>query len=346
MNTVYSMGCGCSGCGAPVNQNPVYNYDEQTATGTSNSYTTVYYTDGTLEDAVDSLYGSSKWATTFLTYSFPNSTSDYGGASYYDQSALNSGFTQMNAAQQEVISHIYDQIEIFSSLTFTELTGSNDANADLMHAHSSNPSTAYAYYPTSNSVGGDSWYGGSFSSVNIDPLLGSYEYHTIAHEIGHSLGLKHGHESSGSGATPASYRGQEYSIMTYLTDETDVSADAITVGSGSYPQSFMMLDIAALQQMYGANFSENATDTVYTFSTSTGAMSINGVDQASAAGVTKTGDKIFRTIWDGNGEDTYDFSNFTTDLSINLNPGEYIDLDVGGNSQRALLEQGTLITNV
>ena len=46
-------------------------------------------------------------------------------------------------------------------------------------------------------------------------------------------------------------------------------------------------------------------------------MSINGVAQAAPGGNT-----IFMTIWDGGGNDTYDFSNYTTNLSVNLQPGE------------------------
>ena len=47
-------------------------------------------------------------------------------------------------------------------------------------------------------------------------------------------------------------------------------------------------------------------------------MSINGVGQGAPAG-----NKIFMTLWDGGGNDTYDFSNYTTNLTINLNPGEW-----------------------
>ena len=49
---------------------------------------------------------------------------------------------------------------------------------------------------------------------------------------------------------------------------------------------------------------------------------------------------IFRTIWDGNGTDTYDLSNYTTDLRIDLAPEGHSDFDVGGNAQRARLNAG------
>ena len=77
----------------------------------------------------------------------------------------------------------------------------------------------------------------------------------------------------------------------------------------------MMFDIAALQEMYGANYTTNGGDTVYKWSATTGEMSINGVGQGAPAG-----NKIFMTIWDGGGNDTYDFSNYATNLTVNLSP--------------------------
>jgi serralysin len=80
----------------------------------------------------------------------------------------------------------------------------------------------------------------------------------------------------------------------------------------------MMYDIQAIQYLYGANFTTNSSNSTYTFNTTTGEMSINGVGQgASSANV------VFRTVWDGNGIDTYNLSNYTTNLNISLVPGAY-----------------------
>ena len=77
--------------------------------------------------------------------------------------------------------------------------------------------------------------------------------------------------------------------------------------AGSGTQSYMINDIAALQYMYGANFGTNAGNTTYTWNPTTGEMSINGTGQGAS-----TANKIFMTLWDGSGTDTYDFSNYTT----------------------------------
>ena len=94
--------------------------------------------------------------------------------------------------------------------------------------------------------------------------------------------------------------------------------------NGSFPQSLMMYDIAAIQYMYGANFNFNSGNTVYTFSTTTGEMFVNGVGQG-----TPEDNHIFRTIWDGNGVDTYNLSNYTTDLEIDLAPGGWSNFHSG-----------------
>lgn len=125
----------------------------------------------------------------------------------------------------------------------------------------------------------------------------------------------------------------EFSIMTrsYIGAPTDYYFNV----EGSFAQTLMMYDIAAIQHMYGASFDSNSDNTTYTFSTTTGEMFINGVGQG-----TPFNNHIFRTIWDGGGSDSYNFSNYTTNLNINLMPGGWVDLDVGGNFQRAELGNG------
>ena len=70
--------------------------------------------------------------------------------------------------------------------------------------------------------------------------------------------------------------------------------------------------------MYGANYSTNSGDTAYKWDPTTGQETVNGVAQVAPGGNT-----VFMTIWDGGGNDTYDFSNYTTNLSVNLQPGNW-----------------------
>ena len=162
----------------------------------------------------------------------------------------------------------------------------------------------------------------------------------MMHEIGHTMGLAHGHETSRGGAMTADKDSMEYSIMTYNSHTGD-PAPFYTNADGHYAQTLMMYDIAALQRLYGADFTKEAGDTVYTFDTTTGEMFINGVGQGAARDDSNNLSNVtFRTVWDGDGKDTYDLSNFTNDLLIDLTPGGYSDFDVNGNDLRAMLNQG------
>jgi len=80
----------------------------------------------------------------------------------------------------------------------------------------------------------------------------------------------------------------------------------------------MIADIEALQYMYGANFHTNNTDTVYKWDPNTGQEFINGVGQA-----VPNIQMLYMTVWDGGGVDTYDFSNFSSNVTADLRPGHF-----------------------
>lgn len=140
----------------------------------------------------------------------------------------------------------------------------------------------------------------------------------------------------------------EFTTMTYRSHVGAGTAN-YTLDEGDYPQSFMMLDIAALKAMYGADFFSGATvDSVYTFSDTTGEMFINGIGQG-----TPFRNTLFRTVWDNGGNDTYGFSNYIAfeSMRIDLRPSDpndpgigWTDVDVGTNFQAARLSGGSTAT--
>jgi serralysin len=290
--------------------------------------------------SINGLLSGYKWAVTNLTYSFPNTTAPYGGYGH----TLTSGalvdetlsFSPVTALAQTSVREGMKQVSAFTGLTITENVG--DVTANIRVAESSllpaaggtSFASAYAYYPTGFIKGGDVWLGPS--TAYDSPFVGSVGWRTIWHELGHALGLKHAHEVGGvaSVAVPAARNSHEYTVMTYYSYVGGPTGYPNEVGG--HPQSFMMDDIRALQQMYGADFTSveaKTGNTIYRFSSTTGQMTI----QETLNGATTTTNelapgvnRILRTIWDGGGIDTYNFSNYTTNMTINLQPGEWSTL--------------------
>jgi serralysin len=276
---------------------------------------------------------STFWLNPSINYSFPDAAGDIA---YAPPSVAFAG--PLDAEQQATAVKSLGYFADVSGLSFTQLAfGSANGVVRFVEGSGAGIGTAFAYYPNSVESGGDAWFN---STGYEDPVYGSYEFHTFIHEIGHALGLKHGHETVGPGAMTADKDSMEYSVMTYRS----FSGQNLSSGTGlpfyvndtySYAQSLMMYDIAAIQRLYGADFNTNSGNTTYTFSTATGEMFVNGIGQG-----TPGGNVVFRTLWDGDGTDTYDLSNYTTDLSIDLTPGNYSNFDTSGNAQRAQLNFG------
>lgn len=283
---------------------------------------------------IDALIANRRWASRNVTFSFTsNFLNDYEPG-YPNSGVHNATFSPLNATQRAVTRDWMAMYESVSGLNMIELSGANDRHATIRMAESGHPGTAYAYLPGGSVQAGDIFF--NRTSYN-SPRIGNYAFHTFGHEIGHALGLEHGHEAGGVSnvAMNANRDSMEFSIMTYRSYEGDPLSGGYSNESWGYAQSLMMYDIRAIQQMYGANFNHNSGNTTYSFSTTTGEMFVNGVGQGQPGA-----NRIFRTIWDGNGIDTYDFSNYSTNLNVNLAPGRWSDLDVGGNAQRAYLGDG------
>jgi serralysin len=293
------------------------------------------------------LYGQT-WQGT-ITYSFPDRASDYEIG--YEE-ALN-GFASVSFDQMQAARYILEgrspyaggpkaKLMSVEGFTLATLTDAGFGGSDIRIAQSkSGGGTAYAYLPSTHPAGGDIWFGRIFDYTK--PQLGTYSFATMAHELGHALGLKHAHEEGGlTGETlPLGKDSLEYSVMTYrsyVPSPGQAAPLAYTNETFGYPQTYMMFDIAALQSLYGADFGFRKTNTVYRWSPSTGETFVDGIGTgAPGGGRGGEANRVLLTIWDGGGVDTYDFSNYTTKVAVNLAPGGASSLASG---QRAYLGGG------
>ncbi|MFK7753713.1 MAG: M10 family metallopeptidase [Sedimentitalea sp.] len=263
------------------------------------------------------------WNTATLLYSLPRSNAEYGfgyGANEDD------GHFGPASQLESVTTAILDKTNGNSADDGFAVEGFTDQNivktlagnaAVRVNQTASDPyfyGTAWGYYPGFEDTSGDVW----LSSVIYDygsPTIGQYDHYVVMHEIGHALGLKHGHEADGFGTLPRQFDAMEFSVMTYRSYINSGVSES-TNDTNGYAQSWMMSDIAALQHMYGADFTTNSGDTVYSWTPGSGDTRVDG-----GVGIDPLTNTIFATIWDGGGRDTYDLSQYTTNLMLDLAPG-------------------------
>ena len=167
---------------------------------------------------------------------------------------------------------------------------------------------AFAYYPYSNSVGGDTFYVVPSSvSTNASFADDTYGRLTALHEIGHSIGLSHPFDGgSGSGETFAGNGitdTMRQSVMSYTrTDYVTYYENSGSLASKSiYSNTPMIYDIAAVEYLYGDITDSNTGNTTYTFG--------------------DTDHQRIKTIVDSGGTDTIDLSNSRHRSIVDLTPG-------------------------
>ena len=264
---------------------------------------------------------------TLIPYAFATSASDF--------SPPPPSFAVLSQAQQEASRTTFELVSSYTNLSF-RAAAVGDAAIRISVADGSRAS------PPDWNTQGDTFFGSNGVVPNsvdgVPRYFGTDGFLTIMHELGHALGLKHGHFEITTPPTPrsevalaANVNDNEFSIMTYASylgsAINPLSPVPTSAKDGSAPQSFMMYDIAALQAMYGANFDKVGTTDTYRWNGITGQETINN-SAAPATGLSSTG-KIFSTVWTQGAIAIYDLRTFGQDQVDDLRPGHFLKFSDG-----------------
>jgi serralysin len=285
------------------------------------------------DSEIDALLELVKWGGSLgsfanLTYSFPWATggtasfAGYNGAPY---STLNEPATGGGALDPTQIAAVVSALQTWAhvaNVTFSEVADTSSSVGDIRVAFTGtseltiNGTKAWgwggypnAFWPSA----GDIWISTQSSGASdADWSVGSFNFLDLIHEIGHTLGLKHPFE--GSVQLPAATNTKQYSVMSYTNPADSLFVRVTHEADGFHWHSFnvqpdtpMVLDVAAIQYLYGANTAYETGDNTYTFDPT---------------------QPFFHTIWDAGGNDTISVANFTLACTIDLRPGHYSNITI------------------
>ncbi len=214
--------------------------------------------------------------------------------SFIDSNGNNNVSLSWTSAEKQRLQASLAEFSKVSNLKFVEVNnGSTDvADIDIRKADVSEDTTinwnaagAYAYIPnTSNdaihndAVFRDDYYEGSYALNE-----GGYNVSNQIHEFGHALGLRHPHEGT---AMPKVLDDDRYTAMSYNNK------------SPYHSSSLMVLDIAAIQYLYGESAAATGNNTYR---------------------LEDVLDKTYKAIWDTAGYDTISYGG-SKDVVIDLRP--------------------------
>ena len=275
---------------------------------------------------IDSILGDYKWwqssskEAVTLSYSFPWTTRDVasflgpdGSASTYSvEGELDAEFHfNLNEVEQNAFRDSLVKWSSVANITFSEINETSSNVGVIRVAFSSadglQDSWGWAYKPNNYySTGGDIWINADYADDDKNWGAGSYNYESLLHESGHTLGLTHSFE--GENKLPTVYESTKYTLMSY-TDRKDNTYVELVNNRWQlydvYNSTPMIFDILAVQKIYGANNNFNSGDDVYSFDSKI---------------------PFYKTIWDGAGNDTISAASFDTDVTISLLPGSFSSL--------------------
>jgi len=195
------------------------------------------------------------------------------------------------------------------SMAYDGTTSSGQPVRDGMFTNAAQ--TAFCLFPSQASdygpyrgAAGDTWLNWNNPFIrSLDYEVGSEGFALLLHEVLHGLGLKHPHDSGGTGRPtyadldmPFADR-QWISVMSY--DRLETGGDGAY--DGSMPIAPMIMDVIALQYLYGES-SGSAGDTGHDLSLYLG--------------------EFYNTLWDSSGADTLDAAKLSFGVLADMGSSE------------------------
>jgi serralysin len=249
-------------------------------------------------------------------------------------SSEQSRFQPLTEAQRDAVRQAFAILGDIINVRFVE---GNVATADMNFGNLATTDdyfSAYATLPERSREAGDIWFNLN-SPSNQEVGLAGIGFRIILHEMLHALGISHPSNYNAQEGVTLTYEANasyfqdslQYTIMSYFASS---STGAVRTAFAATP---MAHDIAAIQDIYGANMTTRTGDTVYGFNSNAG-LAAYDFSQNTAPVI---------AIWDAGGRDTLDFSGWSTASRIDLEPGA--SSDGGGQTTNVQIAFGAWIEN-
>ena len=257
-----------------------------------------------------------------FTYSFMQEFPDYNTGEAVDLAAPNN-FSSFTPEARISVRRIFDQFEALTNVQFNEVS---DRSTNVFgerggiyrfgnYGVAAGGAAAFAFFPTTDPFGGDSWYDrfdlgqpgvdANGNPIQEDPTLERYTfgYFALIHELMHNFGFNHVFDNSGgTSALPITAQNANFSVLVNGDGQRpDVSATT--------PQLY---DVEVLHRNYGVNSNFNSGDDVY-----------------NIANTWNESPVFSETLWDGGGNDTLSLEGSNPGVgggarnAIDLSPGSF-----------------------